>query len=433
MVANGPANAEGPSVPVPIAVADSAGDLAPTASVPWNPPRAVPTHESWEQVLNAPLTLLSLPIRALGALTESGLLRVQEDHLIPRLQHRLTGSARSGIIVAVGGIEDGSGLGGAVRYAPPLAHGWLRGGLAGTFRHYHRGVVELGPPWLAASYVYDWRPEEAFFGIGADAAEGDAADFAMQAERVGLRLALRTGTRWRRELEAWVGERRSVLRSGRASDRPSVEEVFPQLTAGTLDVPQIHRIAGARVVLDTRAGQPHWSRGSRLEAQVESFGHVRGDGLVFEGESDSPGFRRYTLAGQVGRSFMRDPRTLRLLVRLVDIQPLDPSRAPQLYDLSRLGGGIGLGAFEPGRFHDLDLLVVKLGYIFPLVEYGELELATEIGAVSGDVWNETRIDRLEHTYSVILKPRSHSVPLGSIGFSWGREGARLRASLGGAE
>jgi hypothetical protein len=320
-----------------------------------------------------------------------------------------------------------------VRYAPPLAHGWLRGGLAGTFRHYHRGVVELGPPWLAASYVYDWRPEEAFFGIGPDAAEADAADFAMQAERAGLRLALRRGTRWRREFEAWVGERRSVLRSGRAPNRPSVEEVFPQLTAGTLDVPQIHRIAGARLALDTRAGHPHWSHGSRFEAQVESFGHVRGDGLVFTGESDSPGFRRYTLSGQVGRSFMRDPRTLRLHVRLVDIQPLDPSRLPQLYDLSRAGGGIGLGAFEPGRFHDLDLLVVELGYIFPLVQYGELQLATEIGAVSGDVWNETRIDRLEHMYSVILRPRSHSGALGEIGLSWGREGVRMRMSLGGVE
>ena len=433
MVAIGPANAEGPSVPAPIAVADSTDDFAPTASVPWNPPRAVPTHESWEQVLNAPLTLLSLPIRALGALAEAGLLRAQEDHLVPRAQYGLAATAKSGIIVAVGGIEDGSGLGGAVRYAPPQARGWLRGGLAGTFRHYHRGQVELGPPWLAAAYVHDWRPEESFFGIGADAVEADASDFALQAERVGLRVALRTGTRWRSELDAWVGERRSVLRSGRASDRPSVEEVFPELTAGTLDVPQIHQIVGARVALDTRAGRPHWSRGSRLEAQAEHFGHVRGDGLVFEGDRDTPGFRRFTLAGQAGWSFMRDPRTLRLNVRLVDIQPLDPSRPPPLYDLSRLGGGIGLGAFEPGRFHDLDLLVVKLGYIFPLVEYGELELSSEIGAVSGDVWNETRIDRLERTYSVVLRPRSHTAPIGSIGLSWGREGTRVRASLGGVE
>jgi len=320
-----------------------------------------------------------------------------------------------------------------VRYAPPQARGWLRGALAGTFRHYHRGVVELGPRWLVASYVHDWRPEESFYGIGADAAEADASDFALQAERVGLRLSLRTGTGWRRELEGWVGERRSVLRSGRASDRPSVEEVFPQLVAGTLDVPQIHRIAGARVALDTRGGQPHWSHGWKLEAQAEDFGHVRGDGLVFNGESDSPGFRRYTLAGQAGWSFMRDPRTLRLTTRLVDVQPLDPSRPPVLNDLSWLGGGVGLGAFGPGRFHDLDLLVVKLGYIFPLVEYAELEVATEIGAVSGDVWSQTRLDGLERTYSVVLRPRSHSAPLGTIGLSWGREGARMRMSLGAVE
>jgi hypothetical protein len=154
---------------------------------------------------------------------------------------------------------------------------------------------------------------------------------------------------------------------------------------------------------------------------------------VFEGDADSPGFRRFTLAGQAGWSFMRDPRTLRLLVRLVDIQPLDPSRPPLLNDLSWLGGGIGLGAFAPGRFHDLDLFVAQLGYIFPLVEYAELELSTEIGTVSGDVWSDLRIDRLEHTYSVVLRPRSHAAPLGTIGLSWGREGVRMRMSLGGVE
>ena len=436
VVAIGPAHAQEPSVPnpVPIAVADSSGDLAPTSAVPWNPPRAVSAHEPWEQAINAPLTLVSLPIKALGALSEAGLLRVQEEHQIPRVQHSLAVTARSGIILGVGGIEDGSGLGGAVRFTPPRTHGWVRGALAGTFRHYHRGIVELGPSWLTASYVHDWRPEESFYGIGADAAEGDASDYALQAERIGLRLRLarRTGTRWPRELEAWVGERRSVLRPGKASDRPSVEDVFPS-TSATLDVPQIYRMAGVRVALDTRTGRPHWSRGWRLEAQAEDFGTVNGDGLVFDGENDSPGFRRYSLAGQVGWSFMRDPRTLRLIARVVDIQPRDASRPPLLNDLSRLGGGAGLGAFEPGRFHDLDLLLVKFAYIFPLVEYGELEISTDIGAVSGDVWNTTRIDQLERTYSVILRPRSHRAPLGSIGVSWGREGARVRMSLGGVE
>jgi hypothetical protein len=154
---------------------------------------------------------------------------------------------------------------------------------------------------------------------------------------------------------------------------------------------------------------------------------------VFEGERDTPGFRRLTLAGQVGWSFMRDPRTLRVVARLVDIQPLDSARPPLLHDLSWLGGGVGLGAFGVGRFHDLALLVVKLGYIFPLVRYGELEVATEVGTISGDVWSDTRIDGLERTYSVVLRPRSLSAPLGAIGVSWGREGARMRLSLGGVE
>ncbi len=426
------AHAEESPAPSPIAVADSANDLAPTASVPWNPSHAVPNHETWEQVLNAPLTVVSLPIRALEALAETGLLTVQEEHYVPRVHYGLRATARSGIVVGVGGIEDGSGLGGAIRYAPPPLRGWVRGSLAGTFRHYHRGVVEVGPRWLSASYIHDWRPEEAFFGLGMDVDEDDASDFAMQAERIGLRLARNAGTKWRREVEAWVGERRSVLRPGKSSDRPSVEEVFP-ITAVGLDVPQVHYLSGARVAIDTRAGRPHWGSGFRLEAQAEDFASVDGDGVVFDGQGSSPGFRRFTLSAQAGWSFMRDPRTVRLIGRVVDIEPRDASRPPALNDLSRLGGAAGLGAFEPGRFHDLDLVVMKLAYIFPVLEYAEIEVATDVGGVFSDVWSVSRIDQLEQTYSVILRPRSHRAPLGAIGVSWGREGARMRLSLGGVE
>lgn len=416
-----------------VASADSSADLAPTAAVPWNPPGPVPTHERWEQVLNAPLTLVSLPIRALGALTEAGLLRVQEDRLVPRVQYGIHVTRRSGIIAGTPDMGERSGFGGALGYEPPPLRGWLRGSLAGTFRHYHRGSVEAGPRWLSAGYAYDWRPEEAFFGVGPDTREADVSDYAMQAEQAGLRATLRRGGRVRRELGAWAGERQSVLRSGREAGRRSVETTFPSLAAGALDVIEHHWMTGARVALDTRAGHPHWSHGWRLEAQAERFEPVRGDGLLFTGRGDSPGFHRFTLAGQVGWSFMRDPRTIRLAARIVDVNRFEGPGTPSLFDLSRLGGKAGLAGFEPGRFHDLDLIALRLDYIFPLIEYAEMQLVTELGAVSGDVWRATRGDRLERSYSVLLRPRMHTAPLGALGVSWSREGARFTFSLGGVE
>lgn len=417
----------------PVAPADSSADLAPTAAVPWNPPRPVPTHETWEQVLNAPLTLVSLPFRALGALTEAGLLRVQEDRLVPKVQYGIHVTRRSGVIAGAPDMGERSGFGGAIGYAPPPLHGWLRGSLAGTFRHYHRGSLELGPPALSASYAYDWRPEEPFHGLGAEAREADVSDYAMQAEQAGLRATLRGGGRMRHELSAWAGERQSVLRSGREAGRRPVEVTFPALAAGALDVVEHHWMTGARVALDTRAGHPHWSHGWRIDAQAERFEPVSGDGLLFTGRQDSPGFHRFTLSGQVGWSFMRDPRTLRLAARVVDIAPFDGSAPPSLFDLSRLGGRAGLAGFEPGRFHDLDLVLLRLDYIFPLVEYAEMQLVTELGAVSGDVWRATRGDRLEPSYGVLVRPRMHTAPLGALGVNWSREGARFTFTLGGVE
>ena len=427
------ADAQGSSAPGPSASVDSTTDLGPTSSVPWNPPRAVPTHESWEQVLNAPLTLVSLPIRGLGALSEAGLLRVQEDHLVPRVEYGIAVTARSGIRAGPVGLGDRSGIGAAVTFAPPQARGWLRASLAGSLRRYHRGSAEVGPRWLFAGYTREWRPREPFYGIGANALESDISNYAVQSEWEELRARLRAGTRIRRGAEAWAGERRSVLRPGRERNRPSFETPFPQLGTGALDLEQTQVVTGALVMLDSRSGRPHWARGWRLDAQAERFGPPRGDGLLLAGDGDAPGFHRFTLEGQVGWSFMRDPRTLRLGARVVDVDPLDPTRPPRVFDLSHLGGGAGLAGFEPGRFHDLDLLVVELSYLFPLVEYGEVELSTEVGAVSGDVWRELRLDQLERSYSVTIRPRSHSAPLGALGVSWGREGTRVRVSLGGVE
>jgi len=130
---------------------------------------------------------------------------------------------------------------------------------------------------------------------------------------------------------------------------------------------------------------------------------------------------------------MRDPRTLRLSGRVVDVEPFDQARPPAPFDLPHLGSSAGLAGFEPGRFHGLDLLLVKLDYIFPLVEYAELELSAEVGAVSGDVWRETRVDRLERSYGVLIRPRTHRVPLGAFGVCWSHEGSRVRYSLGGVE
>lgn len=424
-----PANSGGAAI-----AADSSSDLAPTSSIPWNPPRAIPAHEPWVDVLNAPLTLVSLPIRALAAATEAGLLHVQQGGIVPRTQVWFAVLPSVGLRVGPASLGDRSGFGAAVEYAPPRLRGLVRAGLAGSTAQYSHGGVELGARWLFARYAYDWRPQEAYYGIGPDARSNDASNYAAQSERAELQLQLRRGTRLRSELGAWVGERQSVLRRGREDGRPSFETPFPQDATGWLDVHQQHFVTGARAALDTRAGHPHWSHGAQLAVQAERFGpRTPGGHELFGGSDASPGFTRVSLEGRTGWSFMRDPRTIRVAARVVDVAPFDRTRPPALFDLSTLGGGAGLAGFEPGRFHGLDLVVAELGYLFPVGQYAELEVSTELGSISDDVWRATRMDRLEQSYGVMLRPRTEKAPLGALGVHWSREGVRFGLSLGGVE
>ena len=105
----------------------------------------------------------------------------------------------------------------------------------------------------------------------------------------------------------------------------------------------------------------------------------------------------------------------------------------QIPDLSRLGGRDGLAGFEPSRFHDLDALVGKLSYIFPLAKHLEFEVHTEWGGVYRDLIEDPTLDGLESSFGVALRPRLETMPLGSIGLDWSRETARLRFSFGGVE
>ncbi len=414
-------------------VPDSA--LRPTAAVPWNPARAIPAHEPWEAALDAPMTVASVPFRAAGALAHAGLLRIQEDNLVARIRLLAVQAPTVGIGVRPASLGDRTGFGGAVDLDPPPLHGWLRGGLDASTAGYHRGRIDAGPRVLHARYVYEWRPREPYFGPGSGRHE-DASNYAVQTQRAELRLhwAAAPAASMRRSADVWVGERRSVLRRGRDPGRPGFETVFPGLATDALDDKQRHFITGARLVADTRAGHPHWATGWRLAWQVERYAPSPPDhGVLFRGDADSPAFLRYQYEAQAAWSFMRDPRTLRAALRITDVQPFEGEPAPAVYDLSTLGGSAGLAGYEPGRFHGLDAIVARVGWLYPLAEHAELELAVEAGTVAGDVWSEPRLDRLEHAYSVTFRPRTRTVPLGAVGLSWSRESVRFVFAIGGVE
>lgn len=437
------ARAGDPSTPVVFAAAaegDSSapGGLGPTTAVPWNPPKAMSGAEPWETALRLPGQIVTLPLTGAGYLMRNGLLKVEASNLVPRIVYLLQVVPQAGLYATPASLGDRTGLGGTLCYAPTWI-GQKRAislELSGSTRKYSstRFGASLGP--ASAEYRYDWRPQERFYGIGNESSRDDTSNYAAQAERAQVALSFPFSDEpHRSSIRTWVGQRRMTERTGREEDEDvlSLEQRFP-LLAGALNDRVEHLVYGAGAVLDRRAGRPHWSHGYRLAANVERFDQPTVTGDPPSGPALAPPqFTRVRYEAEVGFSFMRDPRTIRLKACAVD-QTFSAGSGPLLIpDLATLGGGEALAGFEAGRFRDVDALALKASYIFPLAEHFEFDLHAELGGVYEDVWSAPRLNQFARSYGVALRPRMNSGPLGTIGVDWSTEMVRFHYSLGGVE
>ncbi|HYM82091.1 MAG TPA: hypothetical protein VEY91_11870 [Candidatus Limnocylindria bacterium] len=424
------------STDAPGASAAAHPDHGATTAPPWNSPHAVPVERTWETALRLPGRIVSLPLRALGFVSERFLLRVEDASVVPKAAYLYSALPYAGVFVTPASLGDRTGFGATVRIVPPPIRNHLQAEVSGSTRNYSstRIAASAGPARLA--YRYDWRPQERFFGVGLRASSDDTTAYAWQTEQVRFGLEypwMRSGQPSpRTQVSAWVGPRSIVVRRGRDPDVVSFEQEFPGLAPGQLDRRFEHLVYGGRAQVDRRTGAPHWSHGYRVALQIERFDQPIEAFALRSAAAASPSFTRKRLEAEWGFSFMRDPRTIRLGWVVVD-QDAASDSVLLLPDLARLGGAQGLAGFEPGRFHHRDALAMKLSYIFPMAEHFEFDLHTEVGGVYADVMEDPRLDDLETSYGVALRPRSKETVLGSIGVDWSREKVRIRYSLGGVE
>jgi hypothetical protein len=417
--------------------ADPPDDLGPTTAPPWNPPAPESGQRLWETLLQLPGRIVTLPLSALGYGTRNYLLFVEGSNLVPRAIAVFAAVPNLGVYAIPASLGDHTGTGVALAVRPPQLHGILTGELSASTQHYHRTRVQLALGPFGADYLYEWRPRDQFFGLGPDSREEDLSEFATQDQSLRAQVAWPAQKRKqpppRAQVMAYVGTRQLVTRSGRGLE-PSFEQVFPVIGASQLDEQAENLLTGVRGYLDTRDGKPHWTRGVRVEAQVDVFGSSKAQSLAFQTAStDAPQFTRYYGAVVTGFSFMRDPRSIRLSLRASHQDVAHRSEAMRIYDLSGLGGGRGLYGFEPGRFKDLDMAVGQVSYIFPLAQHFELDVHTELGNVYRDLFEAPTWNSLRQSYGVQLRPRTADSPLGFVGVDWSNEGVRFRFSIGGVE
>lgn len=432
-----------PGIPAGTAVAADSDSLQATSEVPWNPPKAVGARRGWEQAVLFPQRLVTVPLSGVGYLADNGLLKLEETALLSKLSFAATTlSTRAGISLKPARFETRTGLGAAIGLTTPFLGGAfknrLRADFAATLRQYNRTLLTVQGRPAQLRYGYDWLPEERFYGVGLGTSEDSVSAYASQSEWV------RGSVRWawnrdneeappRTEINLWAGPRTSVTRTGREEGTLSFDQRFPAIAAPTLDRRVEHFLYGGSFSTNWLTGAQRWSQGWRVRVQGERHDRPNHLTALKIGRPRGAQFTRMTYETETGFSFMRDPRTLRFMVRAVD-QSISSGRDRFLLsDMASLGGSEGLAGFDAGRFHDLDLLHTKVTYIFPIVRRLEIDLHSEWGGVYDNVWGDPQLSTLKNSYGFALRGRMRRGSFGSVGMDFSRETTRLRFALGAVE
>ena len=423
------------------AAAQSTDSLAATWETPWNPDHAISRRQMWEQVVLLPGRIVSLPLSALGMLTDGALGVMEQSQLALFAPAKPGPRSLRPLAVSFSHLGDRTGIGAAITAQTGLPRS-LKSVLgveyAGTNKFYNRTQLTWTGKPLSLQVGYEWRPQDRFYGSGTSSSKDSISDYAMQREFI------RTSARWswghdvstdrpRAVLNAWAGPRSEVTRNGRGPGQIHYAQRFPGFAAPTLNARVEHFVYGTRWLVDHRAGAPHWSRGWRVLASAEQFGAPVRALALHSAAGNGATFSRYDIEAETGVSMFRDPRTLRIAMHLTDQQVTSGRDRFLTADLATLGGRRGLGGFAPGRFHDLDLLLTRVTYVFPLVRRLEMNVHSEWGAVYADLWQDARLGSLHHSMGLAIHSRSERAPRGALGVDVSREGVWFLYTLGGVE
>lgn len=407
---------------------------------PWNPAHPIPRRRAWETVVLLPGRIVTLPLAGVGWVLERELYKAEQAATLTRFSQLIQKGKGFPVRPMIASLGDRTGFGLGLKIYPPyIADELLNASISGSTKKYSSARINSKLNHFNLRWGYDWRPQDRFFGLGPGSSQRDTSSYATRIQH----YQLETGASWnghstvdnqsRSQIRAWVGPRDVITRHGREGGGvPSIEERHPDVVAATFDRRIEHLIYGMRFRSDWRRGVPHWGEGWRLEVQAQRFDRPIKALAIQTARPDGAQFWRYDYLIETGTSFMRDPRTLRLGVRVVDQEISGNPAGFLVTDLAKLGGREGLAGFEPGRFQDLDLAIAKLTYVWPLLRRMEMEVHVETGGVYSDVWRAPTIPGLQTSWGLSLRPRFDR-PIGSVGVEFSKETTRFRFSIGGAD
>lgn len=449
--------AAGLASPAPAAPADTShyagSDLGASTAPPWVPPSAVSAAEPWEWILRLPGRLVSLPFVVLGKATEGSLRYIEDESIAYKGLAVFAAQRQHGFAIIPAALGDRTGTGLEARWALPGLGRRLFAEISASTRQYNRERVALFIGPLRAVYLSEWRSRDPYFGAGMQTLHEDASAYAVRGQAARVILSLPSAGDRRMSMKvlegrvlspaadrddpkqatfsAWAGPRYLRMTDGRDTRFPSIETVHPEAQS-QLNLNIEHFVFGVRLMREARYGRPHWTHGWRASVEAERYDRAIEALALKDAHTDAQPFTRLTYHLQTGASFGRDPRTIRLYLTAVD-QVLDDAGGTFLIpDFRSLGGANGLWGFEAGRFRDLDAMLGRLSYIYPLGKNLEMDLHMEEGAVMAR-FADAREVRFRPSFGASLRIRGDFAMLGMVAIEASSEQTRFRFSIGGVE
>jgi hypothetical protein len=159
--------APGDSLPG-VAGPDTTGmaSLAATTAPPWVPAHAVPARAGWETAVQLPMRIVSLPLTELGLIAKRTMVSVEDANWIPRVAYLITAAPRVGVFLIPASLGDRTGFGLGIAVVPPGLRNYLGADWNGSTLDYNRTRVTARYGVARVDYIYEWRPQDRFYGLG---------------------------------------------------------------------------------------------------------------------------------------------------------------------------------------------------------------------------------------------------------------------------
>jgi hypothetical protein len=335
---------------------------------------------------------------------------------------------RDGIYARLGSLTTGSGFAYGSGYRDRSLVGgrgtmdlWAAASLKKYWALEARGSYPLTPDERVTLEGHARRfdsPHEEFFGVGPDANRGDQVAFDLHGSVVGgdLNVALTRHV----SFGGGVRDTRYTADRTESDTLPSIDEIFDQVGAPGLSIPQRFTVAAANFTYDYR--QPlNARRGGYYRLDFRDYSdRVR----------DLANFTRVDVDLRQYVSFLSERRVLagRALVSTTDV---DGSGYIPYYLLPSLGGNLTLRGFRADRFRGPHSLLLQGEYRFEVWSGFDGALFADAGKVAMRR-EDLNFSDLESDYGIGFRFNTDQGIIARVDVAFGsRDGAHLHVVFGG--